>query len=100
MMMGSRAVQDTLLNLTKVPLHIESGVYKEAGTNIASKSYSFIDIGKGDAGKLSTAVFAAVKARMQTGNGTQPVSFRSTDHIRIKAYGTFAVSVDFSTMTK
>jgi hypothetical protein len=100
MMMGSRAVQDTLLNLTRIPLHVESAVYSESGSNTPSKSYSFIDIRKGDAGKLSSAVFAAVKAQMQTGNGTQPVSFRTTDHIRVKAYGTFNVTVDLSTMTK
>jgi hypothetical protein len=98
MMMGSKSVQDTLLNLTKTPLHIESAVYNASGENASSRSYSFVTLAKGEASKFYAATCAAVKAHMQTSGNKQPVAFRSTDHIRVKAYGTFDVNVDFNKM--
>jgi hypothetical protein len=99
MMMGSKYAPDTLLNLTKSPLHVEGAVYNAAGSNTPSKSYSFITLGQGEPSKFYSATVAAVTAHMKTGNGLSPVSFRATDHIRVKAYGTFNVTVDFNKMS-
>ncbi len=100
MMMASKAVRDTLINLTKTPLHVESAVYNASGANTSSSSYSFVALAQGESSKFSGATVTALNARMHTGGGAQPVSFRSTDHIRVKAYGTFKVMVDFDTMNK
>ena len=98
--MASKAVRDTLINLTKTPLHVESAVYNASGANTSSSSYTFVALAQGESSKFAGATVTALNARMHTGGGAQPVSFRSTDHIRVKAYGTFKVMVDFDTMNK
>ncbi|HLP16828.1 MAG TPA: hypothetical protein VK470_11250 [Bacteroidota bacterium] len=96
MLIRNRTAVDTLLNLTKTPLRITAAQYNASGSNTPSKSYSTVTIGKGDASKFQFATCSVVKAKMQTGNNGQPVSFRATDKIRIKAYGTFDLNVDFN----
>ncbi|MGE5316159.1 MAG: hypothetical protein ACM3Q4_15805 [Acidobacteriota bacterium] len=98
-LMRSNAPGDSLLNLTKTPIRIPAAQYQASGTNIASKSYSYITLDKGDASKFRFARFSAVRALMQTGNNRQPVSFRATDKIRVKAFGTLSVTADFNTLT-